>query len=166
MKLTTWKWNKVIVSKYLYSSFLYISLLIYSVLFLPPLDQFEFFPFHFFFLHDAFFWGITSFIINYSIHQLLIAYLSYDCPDFLVLKVMYVRTQDFPRWLSDKKSACLCRRPKRCRFKIWSRKIPSRRKWQLIRYSGMKNSWAEEPGRLQSIGSQRVRHGLATKQQT
>ena len=27
---------------------------------------------------------------------MLIAYLSYDCPDFLVLKVMYVRTQDFP----------------------------------------------------------------------
>ena len=25
--------------------------------------------------------------------------------------------------------------------------------------------WTEEPGRLQSIGSQRVRHGLATKQQ-
>ena len=25
--------------------------------------------------------------------------------------------------------------------------------------------WAEEPGRLQSMGSQRVRHELATKQQ-
>jgi len=26
-------------------------------------------------------------------------------------------------------------------------------------------SWTEEPGELQSIGSQRVRHDLATKQQ-
>ena len=26
-------------------------------------------------------------------------------------------------------------------------------------------SWTEEPGRLQSLGSQRVRHNLATKQQ-
>ena len=25
--------------------------------------------------------------------------------------------------------------------------------------------WAEEPGQLQSVGSQRIRHGLATKQQ-
>ena len=29
-----------------------------------------------------------------------------------------------------------------------------------------KISWAEEPGGLQSMGSQRVRHDLATKQQT
>ena len=26
--------------------------------------------------------------------------------------------------------------------------------------------WAEEPGALQSMGSQRVRHGLATKRQS
>ena len=30
----------------------------------------------------------------------------------------------------------------------------------------MKNPWAEEAGRLESIGSQRVRRDLATKQQT
>ena len=85
---------------------------------------------------------------------------------FLSVKGNVRKNSGLPRWLSDKESACLCRRPKRCRFEIWSRKIPSRRKWQLTRYSGMKNSWAEEPGRLQSIGSQRVRHDLATKQQT
>ena len=99
MKLTTWICNKVIVSKYLYTWLLYIFLLTYSVFFLPPLDQFEFCPFHFSFLHNAFFlffWINSFFIIYYSIHQLLIAYLSYDCPDFLVLNVMYVRTQDFP----------------------------------------------------------------------
>ena len=35
-------------------------------------------------------------------------------------------TRDLPRWLSDKESACQCRRPKRPD----SRKIPWRRKWQ------------------------------------
>ena len=32
-----------------------------------------------------------------------------------------------PRWLSDKESACQCRRPW---FNPWAKKIPWRRKWQ------------------------------------
>ena len=32
-------------------------------------------------------------------------------------------------WLSDKESACQCRRCKRCGFSPWVRKIPWRRKW-------------------------------------
>ena len=35
-----------------------------------------------------------------------------------------------PRWLSDKESACQCRRHQRCGFNPWVRKIPWRRKWQ------------------------------------
>ena len=35
--------------------------------------------------------------------------------------------QGFPRWLSDKESACQC---KRHGFDPWVRKIPWRRKWQ------------------------------------
>ena len=35
-----------------------------------------------------------------------------------------------PRWLSSKESACQCRRCKRCRFNLWVRKIPWRKKWQ------------------------------------
>ena len=33
-------------------------------------------------------------------------------------------------WLSDKTSACQCRRHKRCKFCLWVRKIPWSRKWQ------------------------------------
>ena len=35
-----------------------------------------------------------------------------------------------PRLISDKESACQCRRHKRCGFNPWVRKIPWRRKWQ------------------------------------
>ena len=64
-----------------------------------------------------------------------------------------------PRWLSGKESACQCRRRRRLRFNPWVRKIPRRRKmathssilaWEIL--------WTEEPGGLQSIGSQRGRH--------
>ena len=34
-----------------------------------------------------------------------------------------------------------------------------------LQYSCLENPWTEEPGRLQSMGLQRVRHDLATKQQ-
>ena len=33
-----------------------------------------------------------------------------------------------------------------------------------LQYSCLENSWTEESGRLQSMGSQTVRHDLATKQ--
>ena len=34
-----------------------------------------------------------------------------------------------------------------------------------LQYSGLEISWTEEPGGLQYLGSQRVRHNLATKKQ-
>ena len=34
-----------------------------------------------------------------------------------------------------------------------------------LQYSCLENPWTEEPGGLQSMGSQRVGHDLATKQQ-
>ena len=40
-----------------------------------------------------------------------------------------------------------------------------RRKWQESSILAWKTPWTEELGRLQSIGSQRVRHDLGTKQQ-
>ena len=36
----------------------------------------------------------------------------------------------FPGGTSGKESGCQCRRPKRCRFDPWVRKIPWRRAWQ------------------------------------
>ena len=46
----------------------------------------------------------------------------------------------------------------------WVRKIPWRRKWQRtpVLFLAWKVPWTEEPGRLQSIGSQRVGHDRAT----
>ena len=48
---------------------------------------------------------------------------------------------------------------KRCGFDPWVRKIPWRRKWQQatpVLLPG--ESQAEEPGGLQSMGSQRIEH--------
>ena len=64
-----------------------------------------------------------------------------------------------PSWCYRKEPACQCRRQKRRRFNPWVGKIPWRRKQQPtpVFLSG-KSLWTEEPGRLQSMGSQRVRH--------
>ena len=60
---------------------------------------------------------------------------------------------------SGKEHACRCRRFKTGGFDPWVRKIPWRRKWQPtpVLLPG-ESPWTEEPGGLQSIGSQRVGH--------
>ena len=46
------------------------------------------------------------------------------------------------------------------------RKMPWSRKWQpTLVFLAWKTPWTEESGELQSMGSQRVEHDLATKQQ-
>ena len=64
-----------------------------------------------------------------------------------------------PRWLSGKESACLCRRHKRCGFNPWVWKIPLEK--QMTTHSSIlawRTPWTEEPGGLQCLLSQRVRH--------
>ena len=58
---------------------------------------------------------------------------------------------------SDKEPSRQRRRPKRRRLDPWVRKIPWRRKCQPtpVLLPGKKISWPEEPGGLQSMGSQR-----------
>ena len=51
----------------------------------------------------------------------------------------------------------------RHRFNPWVRKIPWRRKWLPTPVFAWEIPWTGEPGGLQSTGSQRVRHDLATK---
>ena len=64
-----------------------------------------------------------------------------------------------PWLLGGKESACQWRRSLG-----W--KIPWRRKWKPTPvFLPGKSHWTEEPDRLQSMGPQRVRHNLATKQQ-
>ena len=67
--------------------------------------------------------------------------------------------RDFPRGASGKESACWCRRHKKHGFDPWVGKIPWRRPWQPtpILLPG-ESPWTEEPGRLQSTGSQRAGH--------
>ena len=72
-----------------------------------------------------------------------------------------LRYKGLPRWLNGKEYPCQSRRHQ---FNPWVGKIHWRRKWQP--YSSIlawKISWTEEPGRLQSTGSQRIRHDWATE---
>ena len=59
-------------------------------------------------------------------------------------------------------SICLqCRRPG---FSPWVGKIPCRRAWQLTPvFLPGESPWTEEPGGVQSMGWQRVRHDGTTK---
>ena len=61
---------------------------------------------------------------------------------------------------SGKEPACQCRRHKRPRFDPWVGKIPWRRELATHHSSILvrRIPWTEEPGGLQSIGSQRVEH--------
>ena len=75
---------------------------------------------------------------------------------------IYTYTLGLPRGLSDKGSACQCRRYRgcrRCEFDPWIRKIPWRRKWQPISVFLPGISHGQRSlANLQSMGSQRVRH--------
>ena len=72
--------------------------------------------------------------------------------------------KDFPGGASGKESSCQCRRHKRHGFDPWGQVDPleegmathsSILTWRIL--------WTEEPGRLQSMGSQRVGHDWATE---
>ena len=73
--------------------------------------------------------------------------------------LFYVHRGDFSWWL---RRICLqCRRPG---FNLWVGKILWRRKWQPTPvFLPGESPWTEEPGRLQSMGSQRIGHNWATK---
>ena len=71
--------------------------------------------------------------------------------------------EELPWWLSCKEPTCQHRSHG---FDPWVGKIPWRKKmathssifaWEIL--------WTEDPGGLQSLGSQRVGHDLVTKQQ-
>ena len=56
------------------------------------------------------------------------------------------------------------RRRRRLRFDPWVEKIPWRRKWQPMSvFLAWIIPWTEEPGKLQSMGSQKVRRDSATE---
>ena len=76
----------------------------------------------------------------------------------------------FPRWCKwwrillpmQEMQEVQIQKKKRHRFHPWVRSIPWRRKWQPTPvFLAWKIPWTEEPGRLQSMESQRVRHNWA-----
>ena len=70
----------------------------------------------------------------------------------------------FPGGTSGKEPACQCRRCKRYGFDPWMGKIPWRRAWQPTPvFLPGESPWTEEPGGLQSTGSQGVGHGWVTE---
>ena len=67
-----------------------------------------------------------------------------------------------PGSTSSKESAFQCRKLKRHGFNPWVRKMPWRRKWQsTLVFIAWKIPRTEEPGRLHSMGLQRVRQDWA-----
>ena len=70
-------------------------------------------------------------------------------------------TLGLPGGSDGKESACNVGRPG---FDPWVGKNPWRRAWQPTPvFLPGESPWTEEPGELQSMGSQRVRHNWATK---
>ena len=71
----------------------------------------------------------------------------------------YIYIMGFPGSTSGKELSFQCRRHKRSGFHPWVRKI-SLEEGQAVHCSilACRIPWTEEPGRLQSIGLQRVRH--------
>ena len=65
-----------------------------------------------------------------------------------------------PRWLSSKESDCNAGAAGRCRFDLWVRKIPWRR--ERLPTPAWEIPWTEEPGGLQSMRSQWIRHDWTT----
>ena len=65
----------------------------------------------------------------------------------------------FPGGANGKEPACQCRRHKTCRFNPWIGKMPRRRARQSTPvFLPGESPRTEEPGGLQAIGLQRVRH--------
>ena len=76
----------------------------------------------------------------------------------------HTHTHGLPRWISDKESACQCRRLKRCGFNPCAEKIPWSRKWQPapVFLPGKIHRQRSLVGYIQSISLQKVRHDLVT----
>ena len=80
---------------------------------------------------------------------------------YLFYLFLELRVSQVAQW---ERTLCQCRRCKRYGFDPWVRKMPWRKKWQpaLVFLPG-KFHGQREPGGLQSLGSQRVRHDWVTE---
>ena len=73
---------------------------------------------------------------------------------------IYIYTlRGFRSGTSSKEPACRCRRHKRYSFDPWAGQIPWKREWQPTPvFLPRESPWTEEPGGLQTMKLQRVRH--------
>ena len=86
-------------------------------------------------------------------------------PKPLLLSFRVWNNTRLPRWCSSKKSACQCRRHRRCGFNPWVGKIPWRRKRQLVpvflpeKSHGQRSLAGYSPrGRKESDMTERLNH--------
>ena len=68
----------------------------------------------------------------------------------------------FPQWLKQKRLHLPMQEVKRCEFDPWVRRSLVEGNGNPLQYSCLEIQWTEEPGGLQSMWSQRVRHDWAT----
>ena len=61
-----------------------------------------------------------------------------------------------PMWYGGKESTCQCRRCRTCGFDTWSGRLPGGGMAIHSSILAWKIPWTQEPGRLQSTGSQRA----------
>ena len=81
-----------------------------------------------------------------------------------VFEPSYNYLTGFPGATTGKEPSCQCRRCKPCGLDLWVGKITWRRARQPTPvFSPGESPWTEEPGGLQSTGSQRVQHDWVTK---
>ena len=70
-------------------------------------------------------------------------------------------------WLaSGEELACQCKRYKRCGFNPSWERSPGEGNGNPLQYSSLENPRTQEPGRIQSMGSRRVRHDWSDWAQT
>ena len=95
------------------------------------------------------FWISFPFRLPQSTEQSSLCYTVGSYQLFILYIVEYI-CQGFPGGSDSKESTCQCRRH---RFDPWVGKNPGVENGNPLQYSGLEN-----PGRLQSMGSQRVGH--------
>ena len=104
------------------------------------------------------YWGVLS-------EECLVGRWSQDTLHDLKAGVWLLWNEAFlrPGGASGEELTCQCRRHERRRFDPWVGKIPWRRAWWPTPvFLPGKIAWTEEPGRLQSMGSQGVGHDWVT----
>ena len=82
---------------------------------------------------------------------------------FLVVSILYM---DLPRWLSQKESATNAEGMEDIDSTLGSGRSPGGGNSNPFQYSSLEKSMDRVPGGLQSTGLQRIRHDLATENNT